>query len=112
MVAEMLRILEQFDLMALGHNSPEYIRVVAEAMKIATRDKDACISDPRFVAPPLDRRLSDAYARSCAAAIVTRVGEAAEDPSWHAHHVAGAAGDLAILAVRPPAERSTRPCRS
>ncbi len=69
MVAEMLRILERFDLPSLGHNSPEYIRVVAEAMKIATRDKDAHISDPRFVTPPLDRLLSDDYAEMCAAGI-------------------------------------------
>src|SRR5262249_3814987 len=32
-VAQMLRILERFDLVSLGHNSAEYIRVVAEAMK-------------------------------------------------------------------------------
>lgn len=69
MVAEMLRILERFDLVSLGHNSPEYIQVVAEAMKIATRDKDAHISDPRFVPPPLDRLLSDEYADACAAGI-------------------------------------------
>ncbi len=69
MVAEMLRILERFDLAALGHNTPEYIRVVAETMKLATRDKDAHISDPRFVPPPLDRLLSDDYAEACAAGI-------------------------------------------
>ena len=69
MVAVMLRILERFDLVALGHNSPEYVRVVAEAMKIATREKDAHISDPRFVPPPLDRLLSDSYADACAAGI-------------------------------------------
>ena len=78
MVAEMLLILEQFDLVELGHNTPEYIRVVAEAMKIATRDKDAYISDPRFVPPPLDRLLSAEYAGSCAAAI--RRGEKASVP--------------------------------
>lgn len=78
MVAEMLRILEHFDLVALGHNSPEYIATVAEAMKIATRDKDAHISDPRFVAPPIDRLLSDDYAGACAAAI--RRGEKAAVP--------------------------------
>ncbi len=78
MVAEMLHILERFDLAALGHNTPEYIRVVAEAMKIATRDKDAHISDPRFVAPPLNRLLSDDYADACAAAI--RRGDKAAVP--------------------------------
>jgi gamma-glutamyltranspeptidase/glutathione hydrolase len=69
MVAEMLRILERFDLTALGHNEPEYIRVIAEAMKIAGGDKDRHIGDPDFVAPPLERLLSDAYADDCAARI-------------------------------------------
>ena len=69
MVAEMLRILERFDLVALGHNSPEYIRVVAEAMKIAGRDKDEHIGDPDFVVAPLEHLLSDAYADDCAARI-------------------------------------------
>jgi gamma-glutamyltranspeptidase/glutathione hydrolase len=68
-VAEMLRILERFDLTALGHNAPEYIRVVAEAMKIAGGDKDRHIGDPDFVAPPLERLLSDTYADECAARI-------------------------------------------
>ncbi len=71
-IVEMLRILERFDLVALGHNSAEYIRVVAEAMKIAGRDKDEHIGDPDFVAPPLDRLLSDAYADDCAARIARR----------------------------------------
>jgi gamma-glutamyltranspeptidase/glutathione hydrolase len=72
-VAEILRIIERFDLLALGHNSAEYIRIVAEAMKIAGRDKEEHIGDPDFTAPPLDRLLSDAYADECAARI--RAGE-------------------------------------
>ncbi len=65
-VGQMLRILERFDLAALGHNSPDYIRVVAEAMKIAGRDKEEHIGDPDFLTPPLDHLLSDAYADACA----------------------------------------------
>lgn len=68
-VAEMLRILERFDLVAMGHNSPEYIRVVAEAMKIAGRDREEHIGDPAFVTPPLDLLLSDTYADAMAARI-------------------------------------------
>jgi gamma-glutamyltranspeptidase/glutathione hydrolase len=68
-VAELLRILERFDLVSLGHNSAEYIRVLAEAMKIAVRDKDEHIGDPDMTPPPLDRLLSDAYAEECAARI-------------------------------------------
>lgn len=68
-VGEMLKILERFDLVALGHNTPDYIRVVAEAMKIAGRDKEEHIGDPDFHPPPLDMLLSDAYADDCAARI-------------------------------------------
>jgi gamma-glutamyltranspeptidase / glutathione hydrolase len=62
MLLQMLNILEQFDLPAIGHNTPEYIRVVAEAMKIATADKDAYVGDPRFVDVPVDRLTSKDYA--------------------------------------------------
>jgi gamma-glutamyltranspeptidase/glutathione hydrolase len=65
-VEEMLRIVERFDLVALGHNSPAYIRVLAEAMKIAGLDKDIYIGDPDYVPPPLEMLLSAAYADDCA----------------------------------------------
>lgn len=68
-VAEILRILERFDLTALDHNGADYIAIIAEAMKIAGGDKDRFISDPDYVTPPLDRLLSDAYADECAAKI-------------------------------------------
>ncbi len=75
MIAEMLRILDRFDLIATGHNSPETIRIMAEAMKIAGRDKDELIGDPDFVEPPIEHLLSDAYADACAKRI--RSGEKA-----------------------------------
>jgi gamma-glutamyltranspeptidase/glutathione hydrolase len=66
MLIEMLNILEHFDLAAIGHNSPEYIRIVSEAMKITTADKDAHVGDPRFVDVPVQRLTSKAYARELA----------------------------------------------
>jgi gamma-glutamyltranspeptidase/glutathione hydrolase len=75
MVAEMLRIAERFALTSLEHNGPEYIRILAEAMKIAGADKEQHIGDPDFVPPPLERLLSDAYADACAERI--RKGEKA-----------------------------------
>ncbi len=66
MVLQMLNILENFDLKAMGHNSPDYIRTVAEAMKIATVDKDTSVGDPRFVDVPLDHLLSKDYAKTLA----------------------------------------------
>jgi gamma-glutamyltranspeptidase / glutathione hydrolase len=66
MLLEMLNILENFDLAALGHNSADYIVTVAEAMKRATIDKDHSVGDPRFMQIPLARLRSKAYARELA----------------------------------------------
>lgn len=74
-VAQVLRILEHFDLPAMGHNSPAMIAALAEALKIAGIDKDRHVGDPDFVDVPLDRLLSDAHAADCAARI--RAGERA-----------------------------------
>ncbi len=68
-VLEMLRILERFDLVAMGHNSPDYIRTVAEAMKIAGRDRERHVGDPDVAPAPVGWLLSDGYAGECAAAI-------------------------------------------
>jgi gamma-glutamyltranspeptidase/glutathione hydrolase len=69
MLLEMLHVLEHFDLRALGHNSPAYIRVVSEAMKRATMDKDAFVGDPAFVDVPLARLTGKAHAAALARAI-------------------------------------------
>ncbi|MEE8622344.1 MAG: gamma-glutamyltransferase, partial [Alphaproteobacteria bacterium] len=71
-------ILENFDLVGMGHNSPDYIATVAEAMKIATVDKDRHVGDPRFVDVPLERLLDKASAKEKADAIKT--GEIAHVP--------------------------------
>ncbi len=62
MLIEMLNVLENFDLAALEHNSAEYIRIVCEAMKRATADKDAHVGDPGFVDVPLSRLTAKDYA--------------------------------------------------
>lgn len=69
MLLQMLNLLEQFDLRELGHNTPQYIRTVCEAMKLATVDKDRFIGDPRFVDVPLGELLSKDRAREAAARI-------------------------------------------
>ncbi|WP_151449138.1 gamma-glutamyltransferase [Lacisediminimonas profundi] len=66
MLLEMLNILEHFDLRGMGHNSPEYIRVVAEAMKRATVDKDQHVGDPAFYDVPVARLLSKEHAETAA----------------------------------------------
>ena len=62
MLLEMLNILEHFELGGLGHNSTDYIRIVCEAMKAATADKEAFVGDPAFVDVPLPRLISKEHA--------------------------------------------------
>jgi gamma-glutamyltranspeptidase / glutathione hydrolase len=62
MILEMLNILENFDLAAMGHNSPDYVATLSEAMKIATIDKDTRMGDPRFVDIPVEELSSKSYA--------------------------------------------------
>ena len=57
-----LRLLEPLDLKSLGHNRPEYVHVLIEAMKLALADRDAYYADPLFVDVPLGELLSREYA--------------------------------------------------
>ncbi|MFI5325637.1 MAG: gamma-glutamyltransferase [Candidatus Rokuibacteriota bacterium] len=81
MLLEMLNILEHFPLASLEHNSAEYVRLVAEAMKRATIDKDRYVGDPRFVDVPVDRLAGKAYAAEMAEEI--RAGKKADVPRFN-----------------------------
>jgi len=61
-LVEMLNILEGYDLAAAGHNSAQYVHLVAEAMRRAFLDRARFLGDPDFVQPPIDRLTSKAYA--------------------------------------------------
>ena len=47
---------------ALGHNTPDYVHTVTEAMKLAFADREAYYGDPRHVAVPGPGLLDPAYA--------------------------------------------------
>ncbi|MGK0258544.1 MAG: gamma-glutamyltranspeptidase/glutathione hydrolase [Candidatus Azotimanducaceae bacterium] len=66
MLVEMLNILAHFDLQDLGHNSSEYIRIVCEAMKAATQDKETFVGDPAFIEVPVERLTGAALAQEYA----------------------------------------------
>ncbi len=57
-----LNILKGYDLLAMGHNSPAYIHVVTEALKLACADRHQHFGDPNFVKVPLNGLMSDGYA--------------------------------------------------
>jgi gamma-glutamyltranspeptidase/glutathione hydrolase len=59
---QQLRLLDGFDLQALGLGSPEYVHTVVECAKLAFADREAWYGDPAFVDVPLETLLSAAYA--------------------------------------------------
>lgn len=62
MLIEVLNLLEGYDLKKLGHNSPEYIHTVTEALKLGFADRDRFYGDPKFVKIPTEQLLSKNYA--------------------------------------------------
>ena len=61
---QMLNILENFDLKAMGYNSSRYIHTVYQAMSLAFADRDFYYGDPYFPpAEPVRGLLSKEYAR-------------------------------------------------
>jgi gamma-glutamyltranspeptidase / glutathione hydrolase len=59
---EALNILEGYDLKAMGHNSPQYLHTVIEAVKLAFADRDRYYGDPKFSRIPEEILLSKEYA--------------------------------------------------
>lgn len=62
MLIQVLNLLEAYDLKKLGHNSPEYIHTVTEALKLGFADRDRFYGDPKFVKIPTEQLLSKSYA--------------------------------------------------
>ncbi|HYL73110.1 MAG TPA: gamma-glutamyltransferase family protein [Bryobacteraceae bacterium] len=59
---EALNLLEGYDLKAMGHNSPQYLHTVVEAVKLAFADRDQYYGDPKFSKIPEETLLSKEYA--------------------------------------------------
>src|SRR5215204_53197 len=58
---EMLRILEPYDLEAMGHNSAAYLHHLIEAKKLAYADLDRFVGDADHLAMPAERMLTDEF---------------------------------------------------
>jgi gamma-glutamyltranspeptidase/glutathione hydrolase len=58
---QQLRLLEGYDLTALGHNSADYIHLLTEVGKLAFADREAFYGDPRYIDVPLTELLADTY---------------------------------------------------
>jgi len=58
-----LNMLEGYDLQSLGHNSPKYLHLLIEVMKLAFADTRRYVADPDFVDIPLTKLLSKSYTK-------------------------------------------------
>jgi gamma-glutamyltranspeptidase/glutathione hydrolase len=58
---QQLRLLEGFDLAAMGHNSADYIHHLVEAAKLAFADRGQYYGDPEFTQVPMESLLSARY---------------------------------------------------
>ena len=61
-IAQMLNILEGYDVAAMGFGTSEMIHHLAEILKIAFADRAAASGDPDFVNVPVERLISKQYA--------------------------------------------------
>ena len=95
---QMLSLLADDDLAALGHNTPAYVHLVAEAMKLCFADRERYYGDPRFVHVPMDALLAPSYAAERRRLVRPETAWAEMPP----------AGDVAGLRPRRPLGRSDR----
>jgi gamma-glutamyltranspeptidase/glutathione hydrolase len=58
---EMLRILEPYDLKAMGHNSAAYLHHLIEAKKLAYADLDRFVGDAEHLDMPAEEMLTDRF---------------------------------------------------
>lgn len=60
-LAEILKMIEPFDLAKMGHNSTEAIQVIVEAERRAYADRSVYLGDPDFVNIPVKELISKKY---------------------------------------------------
>jgi gamma-glutamyltranspeptidase/glutathione hydrolase len=99
-----LRMAERAGLAELPHNSPDYLHLLAEVLKIAFADREHHVGDPDFVDVPLTKMLSDAHV----AARVASIDPARAHPGMMAPLIGRGQGvPPASEAADPPVEAGT-----
>ena len=63
-IVQMLNILENYDLQEIGHNTTDYINLLAEVMKYAYADRSRHLGDPDFFDVPISEITNKNYAKS------------------------------------------------
>lgn len=60
-IAQMLQMLQPYDLKSMGYNSAAYVHLVTETMRRAFADRAYFLGDPDYVNIPRDTLLSESY---------------------------------------------------
>ena len=105
-VLEQLNMLEGDDLRALGHNSPAYLHLIGEVIRLAVADRNRYVGDPDFVKVPVDRLLSKSYAadrrrliHAASTIPVATAGDAEEAGDKHTTHLNVVDGEGNMVAL-------------
>lgn len=64
-VAQMLNMLERFDMAGMGFDNADSLHLLAEVIRVGFEDRRAASGDPDFVDIPVERLISKDYAKSC-----------------------------------------------
>jgi gamma-glutamyltranspeptidase/glutathione hydrolase len=83
---QLLNILENFDLKAMGRGSADFWHLMVEAKKVAFADRARYYADPAFAKVPVEQLLSKDYAKKRAALIDMKHAALSDQP-----------GDVAML---------------
>ena len=101
-LAQALTLLEGDDLRALGHNSPAYVHLITEALKLAFADRERYYGDPEFVDVPMQGLLAPEYAAARRRRIDPRRAHQGMPPAGDPRAVSGAAGAVPWTRLTPP----------
>lgn len=60
-IAQILEMVDDYPLAEMGHNSADYVHVLAEAMRRAFADRSYYLGDPDFVDIPIEKMTGESY---------------------------------------------------
>ncbi len=96
---QMLRIVEGYDLRAMGHNSADYVHTLSEAIKLVFADRERFYGDPDVIDVPIERLLSAEFAGE-------RRGQIDRARAWPGMPPAGEIAGYGGISFAPHADRS------
>lgn len=85
-IAQMLNILEGYDLAAMGFDSSQRLHLLAEVIRIGFEDRRAASGDPDFVDIPVEKLISKDYGAECRARIRETGSNMPVPPNTESHN--------------------------